>query len=195
MSWQKFENRNGELYIDGVSAKELAMELDTPLYVISEMRIRENYRKVYTALTRNYEKIRIHYAAKANSNISVLRILESEGAYVDAVSSGEVFLALRAGFSPERILFTGTSVRNDEINFLIKSNITINIDSLSQLDRLLKMATPELLSVRINPEAGAGHHVHTITAGRDSKFGLWEKDAIKAYERAKEVGVNRFAKE
>ncbi|MEM3630360.1 MAG: diaminopimelate decarboxylase, partial [Nitrososphaerota archaeon] len=126
------ENKNGELYIENVSTIELAKKFDTPLYVISETRIRENYRRIYNALIENYEKIRIYYSAKANTNISILKILENEGAYVDTVSPGEVFLAFKAGFNPEKILFTGTSVRNDELEFLLSKNITINIDSISQ---------------------------------------------------------------
>jgi len=186
------ENRKGELYIDGVSAKELAEEFDTPLYVISEARIRENYRNVYNALKRNYSKIRVHYAAKANANLSILKILESEGAYIDAASPGEIFLALKAGFPPQKILFTGTSVRNDELRFLLASKVMINVDSMSHLNRLLEMAKPDLLSIRINPEVGAGHHEHCITAGRESKFGLWENDALKAYETARKAGVKKF---
>jgi len=186
------ENRKGMLYFDGVSAIELAEKFDTPLYVISESRIRENYKRLHDALIRNYQKLRIYYAAKANSNLSVLKILETEGAYLDAVSPGEVFMALTAGFPPERILFTGTSVRNDELKFLADSKITVNIDSLSQLDRLLKKTVPNVLSVRVNPEIGAGHHEHCITAGKNTKFGLWENDALKAYKKAKKAGVERF---
>jgi diaminopimelate decarboxylase len=186
------ENRGGKLYFDGVSAAELAEAFDTPLYVISESRIRDNYRRLHNALTRNYEKIRIYYAAKANSNLAVLKILETEGAFLDAVSPGEVFMALTTGFTPSRVLFTGTSVRNDELKFLADSNITVNIDSLSQLDRLLKIKVPEALSVRVNPEIGAGHHDHCITAGKNTKFGLWETDAVKAYRQAKNAGVERF---
>jgi diaminopimelate decarboxylase len=189
---EPLENRNGELYVDGVSARELAEKFDTPLYVTSEKRIRENYNRLRSALIRNYQKIRIYYAAKANSNLSVLKILETEGSYLDAVSPGEVSIALKAGFPPERILFTGTSVRNDELKFLVNSNVTVNVDSLSQLDRLLNMAVPSLLSVRANPEIGAGHHNHVITAGKHSKFGVWEEDALKAYETAKKAGVERF---
>ena len=186
------ENRNGELYIDGVSARELAERFDTPLYVISEKRIRENYNRLRNALTRNYQKIRIYYAAKANSNLSLLKILETEGAHLDAVSPGEVSIALKADFTAERILFTGTSVRDDELKFLVYSNVTVNVDSLSQLDRLLNITVPSLLSVRVNPEIGAGHHNHVITAGKHSKFGVWEEDALKAYETAKKAGVERF---
>jgi diaminopimelate decarboxylase len=186
------ENRKGTLYFDGVSAAELAEQLDTPLYVVSESRIRENYERLRNALTSNYKKIRVYYAAKANSNLSALKILETEGAYIDAVSSGEVSMALATGFPAERILFTGTSVRNDELKFLADSNVTVNVDSLSQLNRLLKITVPNVLSVRVNPEIGAGHHDHCITAGKNTKFGLWENNALKAYATAKNAGVERF---
>jgi diaminopimelate decarboxylase len=189
---EQLEDRKGVLYFDGVSAPELAKKFDTPLYVISENRIRENYERLYKALSCNYGKIGIYYAAKANSNLSVLKVLENEGAHLDAVSPGEVSLAFNAGFGSERILFTGTSVRNDELKFLADSNVKVNVDSLSEIDRLLKITVPNILSVRINPEIGAGHHDHCITAGKDTKFGLWEHDALKAYEKAKNAGVERF---
>ncbi|MGA3112577.1 MAG: diaminopimelate decarboxylase, partial [Candidatus Bathyarchaeia archaeon] len=70
--------------------------------------------------------------------------------------------------------------------------ITVNIDSLSELERLLKIGVPQVLSIRINPEIGAGHHEHCITAGPDSKFGLWEEEAIQAYAIAKRARVERF---
>ena len=192
MIHEPFENRNGKLYVDGVSAVELAKKYDTPLYVISEKRIRENYNRLHKALISKYNKVRIHYAAKANSNLSVLKILENAGAYLDVVSPGEVSMALTSGYTPDRILFTGTSVRTDELEFLVNSSVTINVDSLSQLDRLLKLSVPKILSIRINPEVGAGLHSHVITAGQQSKFGLWEADALKAYKTAKKAGVERF---
>ena len=189
---KSLENREGTLYFDGVSTIKLAEQFDTPLYVVSESRIRENYTRLGDALACNYEKIRIYYAAKANSNLSVLKILETEGACIDAVSPGEVTMALATGFPAERILFTGTSVRNDELKFLLDSNVTVNVDSLSQLDRLLQITLPPVLSVRVNPEIGAGHHDHCITAGKTTKFGLWESNVLKAYTKAKKAGVERF---
>jgi len=187
-----YENRNGILHIEGVSALRLAEEYDTPLYVISERRIRENFRRLRDAFSKRYEKVRIYYSAKANTSLSVLRILETEGAHVDTVSPGEVYLALKAGFSHDRILFTGTSVRDDEHTFLLDSGVIINVDSLSQLRRLLGFSVPNILSVRVNPEIGAGHHAHVITAGKDSKFGICESDVIEAYKAAKDAGVERF---
>ncbi|MCX8175899.1 MAG: diaminopimelate decarboxylase, partial [Candidatus Bathyarchaeota archaeon] len=187
-----FENKNGILYIDGVSSLELAEKYGTPLYVLSEKKIRENYRQLYKALSLNSKNFRIYYSAKANTNLSVLKILKDEGAYVDTVSPGEVFLALKAGFTPEKILFTGTSVKDEEINFLVKLNIPINVDSSSQLKRILKITTPEFLSFRVNPQVKAGHHQHCITAGKNSKFGFWENEVVDGYRMALKAGVKKF---
>ncbi|MCJ7713697.1 diaminopimelate decarboxylase, partial [Candidatus Bathyarchaeota archaeon] len=189
---QPLSNEDGILLFDGFNTMELAEKFDTPLYLISEKRVRNNYNRLHDALLQNYDKIRVYYAAKANSNLSVLRSLEAEGAFIDAVSPGELFLALKAGFSPERILFTGTSVRNDELNFIANSNVVVNIDSFSELDRLLLHVVPKTLSVRINPQIGSGHHDHCITAGPQTKFGLWEEETLRTYTKAKRAGVEKF---
>lgn len=189
---EPLENCKGNLYFDGLSVEELAQKYDTPLYVISERRISENYTRIYDALVGKYKDVRIYYACKANTNIAVLKTLQSEGAYLDTVSPGEVFLGLSSGYAPDHILFTGTSVRNDELKFLVDAGITVNIDSQSELDRLLKITVPQIISVRVNPEIGDGHHGHCITAGSQTKFGLWEEDVLKAYATAKKARVERF---
>src|SRR3989304_5741088 len=109
------ENVNGTLYVDGAATLKIAEEFATPLYVMSEKKISENYRRLREAFSRNYAKVRLLYSAKANTNISILRILKSEGAGLDVVSAGEVFLALEAGFPASDILYTGTSVADDEL--------------------------------------------------------------------------------
>jgi diaminopimelate decarboxylase len=189
---EPLENRKGSLYFDGFSVEELAQRYDTPLYVLSEKRIRENYNRLYDVIVSKYKDLRIYYACKANSNITVLKVLQAEGAYLDVVSPGEVFLALSSGFAPDHILFTGTSVRNDELKFLVDAGITVNIDSQSELERLLKIAVPPTISIRVNPEIGDGHHDHCITAGPQVKFGLCEEDVLKAYAVAKKARVERF---
>jgi diaminopimelate decarboxylase len=189
---EPLEDRRGSLYFDGFSVQELAKKYDTPLYVLSEKRLRDNYNRLHTALINAYKYVRIYYAAKANTNLTVLKILQSEGAYLDTVSPGEVFMGLSSGFTPDRLMFTGTSVRNDELKMLSDANITVNVDSQSEMDRLLKIAVPPIISVRVNPEVGAGHHSHCITAGPESKFGLWEEETIQAYAIAKRARVERF---
>lgn len=186
------DNRDGFLFIDGVSSLEIARLYDTPLYVYSENMIRRRYRELRKALNLYYPRSRILYAAKANTSLSVLKLLREEGAELDAISPGEVYLALEAGFKPEQILFTGTSVGYEELLFLLEKGVRINLDSESQLDRLIGIEVPEMVSVRVNPEIGAGHHEHVITAGPDAKFGLWDIDAVKVFKKAKRAGVKRF---
>jgi len=189
---EPLEDRKGSLFFDGFSVQGLAKKYDTPLYVLSEKRIRDNYNRLYTSLINAYKYVRIYYAAKANTNLTVLRILQSEGAYLDTVSPGEVFMGLSSGFTSDRLMFTGTSVRDDELKMLADANVTVNVDSQSELDRLLKIAVPPIISVRVNPEIGAGHHSHCITAGPESKFGLWEEEVIQAYAIAQRARVERF---
>jgi len=194
MDYKKFgvNVRGKSLVIGNARAEVLAKRFGTPLYVIDEEQVRTNYRKIADAFCSQYDDVRIHYAAKANTNINVLRILWEEGAHIDAVSPGEVDASLLAGFDPIDIMFTGTSVTNDELLFLAKSGVVVNFDSISAFSRALNIGVPELVSFRINPDVGAGHHTHCITGGKDSKFGIWEKDAIAAYKLAKKAGVKRF---
>jgi diaminopimelate decarboxylase len=186
------ERRDGIVYFDKVSLVELASKFGTPLYVLSESRIRDNYRRLHKAFHDCYRNTRIYYAAKANTNMSVLAIMHEEGAFLDVLSPGEIYLALKSGFDPERILYTGTSVSEDEVDYALKSNIIINVDSLPQMGYLLRKAHPRVVCVRVNPEVGAGHHEHCVTGSRDSKFGLLKKDTYQAYRMAKEAGVDRF---
>ena len=166
--------------------------METPVYVISENRIRDNYTRLHRAFKKCYENTRIYYAAKANSNMSVLAIMREMGAFVDTVSAGEIYLALKSGFEPERILYTGTSVGEPELDYVIKSNVTIDVDSISQMASLLRKTLPSSVSVRLNPEVGAGHHSHVVTGSRGAKFGLLQTDAYTAYRMARDAGVKRF---
>ena len=191
LNWP-YANRNRDLFIEGASSRELATHYGTPLYVYSESKIRFNVNKLRDALKKHYPKTRILYACKANTNLSILRVLKDEGVEIDAVSPGEVYLSLQAGFKPEEILFTGTSVSMDEMNYLLKEGIRMNIDSISQMKKLLRLKVPESVLLRINPEVGAGHHEHVITAGPDVKFGVWESQALKAYRMAFDAGVSHF---
>jgi diaminopimelate decarboxylase len=86
---------------------------------------------------------------------------------------------------------------NDDLEFAVKNDILINLDSISQLDRLNrvyeKLDKDKMpLSFRINPEFGAGHHTHTITAGKDIKFGILDEQVIEAYKKAKDYGFSEF---
>jgi len=185
-------NENGHGEIGNSDLVELADEYGTPLYVIDENRIRENYKRAYDAFTKYYSDFKILYACKANTNLSVMRILEELGSSIDAVSPGEVYTSLKTGFSPDRILFTGNNVTNDELKYIDETGVRINVDSISQLKRLAKIVNPKgyKISFRVNPNVGAGHHDHCITGGELSKFGIKENEAVEAYNLAKDLGFN-----
>ncbi|NIQ07287.1 MAG: diaminopimelate decarboxylase [Candidatus Korarchaeota archaeon] len=176
------------LTIDSVDTVKLAKKYGTPLYVTSAAAIKKQYRRLYKTLSSHYEKIRIYYACKANTNLAILNLLRKEGCWIDAVSKGEIFSALKAGFPPEKIMFTGTSVSNEELRYALEKGVTINIDSLSELERLIKLGTAPI-SIRVNPGIGAGHHEYVVTGGENSKFGIWRDSVKEAYRKGKKVGL------
>ncbi|EKQ52542.1 MAG: diaminopimelate decarboxylase [Methanobacterium sp. Maddingley MBC34] len=183
-------NEKGNLEIGGADALELAQEYGTPLYVTDEMRVRDNYQRVHQAFSNEYEDFKIFYAAKANTSLAMMKILEQEGSCIDAVSPGEIYTALLAGFEPERILYTGNNVTTDELQFALDAGVRMNLDSISMLERLAKLPGAEgsKISFRVNPMVGAGHHDHCITGGELSKFGIMEQEAVEVYQKAHELG-------
>ena len=185
-------NDKNHLDIGGADAIDVAAEFGTPTYVIDENRIRENYNKFYSTFSKYYPDFKVFYACKANTNLAVMKILESEGCCIDAVSPGEVHISKMLGFSGDRILFTGNNITNDELKFVHDEGAVLNIDSVSALNRLAKMVDPEGLKIsfRVNPMVGAGHHDHCITGGVMSKFGIMDNEAVEVYEMAKELGFD-----
>lgn len=192
MNFDLKTNDKGNLTVGGIDVLELAKQYKTPLYVIDEDRIRENYNRIYRAFSAHYSDFKIFYACKANTNLSVMKILEKEGSGIDAVSPGEIYTSLLAGFEAGKILFTGNNVTNEELEFAVKSGVKINLDSVSQLKRLSKIPEAEGIDVsfRVNPMVGAGHHDHCITGGPLSKFGVMEEESVNAYKMAKDLGFN-----
>lgn len=191
------EYRYGVLHFADMNTIEIAEKFGTPIYIISEEMIRSQYRKLKRILDSEYKNNSIHYAMKANSNLSILKILDSEGASFDCTSTGEVHTCLKAGISPSKIIYTGNMFTNDDFKFAVKNDILVNLDSISQLKRLAKIyddlgKEKEIVSFRINPEFGAGHHSHTITAGKTIKFGILDDQVIEAYSKAKEFGFKKF---
>jgi diaminopimelate decarboxylase len=191
------EYKNKDLNFGDINLRELSEEYSTPFYLVNEKLIRKRYNNLKSLLNTKYKNNEIHYAVKANSNLAILKILESEGASVDCSSVGEVRSCLKAGIPSERIIYTGNMFTNEDLEFAVKNDILVNLDSISQLDRLNriyeKLDKEKMpLSFRINPEFGAGHHAHTITAGKDIKFGILDDQVIEAYRKAQEYGFSQF---
>ena len=173
------ETRDNQLHFGPFSAEQLCSNYGTPLYVYEEEVIRRQYRQLADNFTT--KKFRVHYAVKANYNPTILKILLEEGCGVDTVSAFEVRFCLELGFAPENIIFTGDNTNDEEMQYCLDQNVLINVGSLSQLERLGKLKKGARISVRINPDVGAGHHSHCITGGPHTKFGIYHNllDDIK----------------
>ncbi|MEM0120535.1 MAG: diaminopimelate decarboxylase [Thermoprotei archaeon] len=182
----------GSLVVGGISVSELAQRFGTPLFVTDEARLRHNYRRLKSSFEKWYPKFRVNYAVKANNNLSILSVLRQEGAGADCSDIEEVTLALMAGFTPEKLLYTGNYNSDSELRQALDADITINLDDVELLPRLLRIGVPERLSFRVNPGVGAGSHPGLVVGGANSKFGVEEGRVLEAYRRAKEGGVKRF---
>ncbi|MBN1214317.1 MAG: diaminopimelate decarboxylase [Candidatus Lokiarchaeota archaeon] len=198
--WLEYKNLkyvDNKLYFDERDVIELAEKYGTPLYILNEQRIRKQYRDLKKIIDSEYKRNEIHYSVKANSHLVTLKILKSEGAGVDCTSAGEIYASLQAGFPNEKIIYTGNMFTNDEFKYAVDKGIHVNLDSISQLKRLVRIHKQlnkdmKTISFRINPEFGAGHHSHTITAGKEIKFGILDNQVLEAYTKAKEAGFTHF---
>ncbi|MBD3197916.1 MAG: diaminopimelate decarboxylase [Candidatus Lokiarchaeota archaeon] len=191
------EYKDDVLYFDNMNTIDIANEYGTPIYVTNEQRLRVQYRKIKNMLDMEYKNNSVHFAVKSNSNLSIIKILNSEGAEFDCSSTGEVYACFKAGVKPSQIIYTGNMFTDKDFEFAVENDVLVNLDSISQLKRLSKAykdleKEKGVLSFRINPEFGAGHHSHTITAGKQLKFGILDTQVIEAYSKAKDLGFDRF---
>ncbi len=180
------EVKNNQLHIDGNSAVELAQKFDTPLFVFSEKRIRHNINRLKAAENVIDCNLKVCYAAKANSNMAILRTVKDANCDLEVNSGGELWKALKIGFSGDRIIFNGTSKEVWEIENAINADIyAIQVDSIYELSlietvakRLNKRAN---VSLRLVPEIETGTHSGLQTALLTSKFGMMPDEALKAF--------------
>jgi diaminopimelate decarboxylase len=158
-----------------VSLSDIAAAEGTPLYVYSAAVIAERYRAIAAAFASYPHSL--HYALKANSTLAIARLLRNLGAGADANSGGEIDVALRAGFIPAQIVFTGVGKTPAELAQAIDLGVmTINTESAGEIERLDALAVERQsrarVALRINPDIDAKSHPHISTGLKTSKFGV-----------------------
>ncbi|MDP8171078.1 diaminopimelate decarboxylase [Pasteurella skyensis] len=151
--------------------QSIAQEFGLPVFVYDAHKITSQYQRLTSAFS-NVSKLKIHYAVKALSNISVLALLKKLGSCVDTVSIGEVQMALKAGFEPHQIIFTPNGVSLLEIEMVAEYGVQINIDNLSTLEEFGEKHPEIPVCVRINPHIMAGGNSNISVGHIDSKFGI-----------------------
>lgn len=164
------EFRDGSCFIGGVQLNDIVDRFGTPAYVYDAAVILGQIAKVKRAFAGL--PLRPFYAMKANGNLAILRLIRESGFGCDAVSPGEIFLAQRAGYTPDEIWFTCSNVSDDDLRAIPDPRIVINVNSRSEIDRCLALALPNPIALRVNPDVGAGHHHDVVTAGGGVKFGI-----------------------
>ncbi len=180
--------KNNKFYIDKFSCEDLIAKFGSPLYVYNGQTFRDRFNSLANAF--DYPKIKIYYACKSNTNINVLKIFKELGSNVDTVSPGEIFIALKAGFKPEELLFTPNNPSSEEMKYAIDRNIMVTIGSLSIMEEYAKIEGSKDICIRVNPDIGFGHHGHVITGGPKSKFGIYFDQMDRARDLASKLGLN-----
>src|SRR5210317_550570 len=149
----------------------IAQTASGPSYVYDASKIKHQYNRLENAFS-GVKKLKINYACKALSNISVLKFLKSLGSGLDTVSHQEVLLGLEAGFAPEDIIFTPNGVSLEEIEKVAQLGVQINIDNISILEQFGHHYPEIPVCVRINPHIMAGGNSKISVGHIDSKFGI-----------------------
>ena len=176
---------DGELWCEGVRLAEIAAAFGTPSFVYSEATIRQRYASFAAAF--DQVPCRVCFSAKANHNLSILRLMRELGAGLDVVSLGELYRARQAGFAGPEIVFGGVGKRVDELEAALSAAVLmINVESegeVRRLDRLAaRLGVRAPLAVRVNPGVEAGKHSFTQTGHYKTKFGVAWEAAVGLYQ-------------
>ena len=150
---------------------QIAKDYGSPVYVYDAHKMETQYKRLTAAFSK-VKHLKVNYAAKALTNISVLKFINHLGAGLDTVSIQEVQLGLLAGFQAENIIYTPNGVSLEEIENVAKLGVQINIDNLSILEQFGTKHPKVPVCIRINPHIMAGGNTNISVGHIDSKFGI-----------------------
>jgi diaminopimelate decarboxylase len=185
-----FKYRDNELYCENVSVRKIAEQVGTPFYLYSHATLNRHYQIFYEAFE-GLDRL-VCYSAKANTNLSVLRLFKNLGSGLDIVSGGELYRGLKAGFPPDKIVYSGVGKRIDEIDYALGAGILMfNVESLEELELIDERAgvldTRAPVAIRVNPDVDPKTHPYISTGLKKNKFGIDRRTAIEGYNAAKEL--------
>ncbi len=171
----EFEYRQGELYCENVRVTDLVKEHGTPLWVYSQAKVLREYNAIREAFA-EVDPV-ICYSVKANSNLSILKLLNEAGSSFDVVSGGELFRVKEAGADTTRVVFAGVGKTDAEIAQGLENNILMyNVESEAELDAIARVAAEygrvAPVALRLNPDIDGKTHAKTTTGKRGNKFGM-----------------------
>ena len=171
---EQLKYQNDDLILEEVNLSSLVHNFGSPCYVYSENHIKNNVKEYLCSVTKDDL---ICFAVKANSNLSIIKLIAELGCGFDVVSGGELERVIVAGGDPKKVVFSGVGKTDDEISYAIKHQIkSINIESKSELIRVAEIAknigVQQDIALRINPEASLDTHPYLETGALYNKFGI-----------------------
>src|SRR3954451_24139116 len=183
-------NERGRLEVGGCDVLDLAEEFGTPAYVYAEDDIRARTRQYMDAFRARTDHFEVVYASKAFPCTAAYRLLVEEGLSCDVASGGELHLALRAGFPPERIYLHGNNKTDAELRYAVEQRVgTIVADSLDDIGRLARLSPGQRVLLRVTPDISGLTHAAMSTGQQDSKFGMPLELLPEALKRAAALDV------
>lgn len=187
-------NLKNEIIFSGQNLHEMGTKLGTPIFIYSADRILENINRIDCALKNVGVPNRIFYALKANRFAPLLTLIKSSTSCgVDVCSPAEVRHALSCGFSPSDISYTGTSVSNSDLDFLVKfPDLKLNADGLSMIKRIGQRAPGRSIGIRINPAMGTGYASNELlrySGEKPTKFGIYASELDEALRLARQFDL------
>ncbi|MCA9906376.1 MAG: diaminopimelate decarboxylase, partial [Anaerolineae bacterium] len=190
-----FRYHEGELYCDSLPVLDIVRAVGTPVYLYSLKQALANLQRLQNAFADLGAYI--HYSAKANGNLSVLRTLIEAGAGIDCVSGGEVFRALQAGAQPAQIVLAGVGKTPAELRMAVEQGVGwVNVENVAEcavLDQLVgALGGVQRVALRLNPDVSASTHRYIATGHGGAKFGLAEKAVRQLLDRRMDYPHLRF---
>ena len=185
-----FQYRNNELFCEDIPVRQIAKEVGTPFFLYSHATLVRHFQAFDRAFD-GADRL-ICYSAKANANLAILKLLNQLGSGLDIVSGGELYRGLKAGISPDKIVYSGVGKRVDEIDLALQTGILMfNIESLEELELIDKRAgelgSQASIAIRVNPDVDPKTHPYISTGLRKNKFGIDTASAIDAYRTAQKL--------
>lgn len=184
-----FHYQDNQLWCEDVPLAEIATAVGTPIYIYSQAELQERAAAFVTAVP-SADTLAC-YAVKANNNPAILGLLRQAGLGADVTSGGELFLALHAGISPDKIIFSGVGKRRDEIEMALDAGIrALHVESAMELEAIAAIAGERQqvapIGVRVNPDIHAETHPYMTTGEKWHKFGVAPETAVTLLHTARE---------
>jgi diaminopimelate decarboxylase len=181
--------QKNKLFFDQLDLEELSKGITTPFYLYSENLIKQNIKEY---ISQSNDKTLFCYSVKANSNLSILKLIASEGMGFDVVSMGELYRVIKAGCDTKKVVYSGVGKTRAEIRYALENNILcFNVESEGELfvinDEASAMGTTANISIRVNPDVAVESHPYISTGMKDNKFGITYKNALTLYIKASKL--------